>query len=74
VKDNILIQEVLAKALKEKDVKLEDMEEDRFCIADNIINNDIMWEKLENVYCKGSEGSRKSGVASKYERNNLKAL
>jgi hypothetical protein len=27
--------------LKEKDVKLEDMEEDRFCIADNIINNDI---------------------------------
>ena len=71
----------MAKALKEKDVKLEDIEKDRFCIADNIINNDIyedlvaiMWEKLENVYCKGSEGSRKSGVASKYERNNLKAL
>jgi hypothetical protein len=67
--------------LQEKDVKLEDMEEDRFCIADNIINNDIyedlvaiMWEKLENVYCNGSEGSRKSAVASKNERNNLKAL
>jgi hypothetical protein len=69
--------------LQEKDVKLEDMEEDRFCIADNIINNDIyedlvaiMWEKLENVYCNGSEGegSRKSGVAYKDERNNLKAL
>ena len=46
----------MAKALKEKDVKLEDIEKDRFCIADNIINNDIyedlvaiMWEKLENV-------------------------
>jgi hypothetical protein len=33
-----------------------------------------MWEKLENVYCKGSEGSRKSGVASNDERNNLEAL
>jgi len=62
-------------------MKLEDMEEDRFCIADNTINNDIyeilvaiMWEKLENVYCNGSEGSRKSAVASKNERNNLKAL
>ena len=67
--------------MKEKDMKLEDMEEDRFCIADNTINNDIyeilvaiMWEKLENVYCNGSEGSRKSEVASKNERNNLKAL
>jgi hypothetical protein len=48
----------LDKALKEKDVKLEDMEEDRFCIADNIINNDIyiyedlvaiIWEKLTHV-------------------------
>jgi hypothetical protein len=67
--------------LKEKEVTLKDTEEDQFCIADNIINNDIyedlvaiMWEKLENVYCNGSEGSRKSGVASKDERNNLKAL
>jgi hypothetical protein len=46
----------LDKALKEKDVKLEDMEEDRFCIADNIIKIYIyedlvalMWEKLKHV-------------------------